>query len=112
MINALPGRPIRNNVSRTLERFHTYLLVVLGVAFIGTGITAIGVVTTSPAAVAVGAEDVESLLRIDAAEIEPVRAAAVRGMAPVVNQEGFYAAFGVKEGDKMYLPPEQRVNIW
>jgi hypothetical protein len=38
MINALPGRPIRNNVSRTLERFHTYLLVVLGVAFIGTGI--------------------------------------------------------------------------
>jgi hypothetical protein len=55
MINALPGRPIRNNVSRTLERFHTYLLVVLGVAFIGTGMTAIGVVTTSPAAVAVGA---------------------------------------------------------
>ena len=55
MINALPGRPIRNNVSRTLERFHTYLLVVLGVAFIGTGITAIGVVTTSPATVAVGA---------------------------------------------------------
>jgi hypothetical protein len=29
--------------------------VVLGVAFIGTGITAIGIVTTSPAAVAVGA---------------------------------------------------------
>jgi hypothetical protein len=55
MINALPGRPIRNNVSRTLERFHTYLLVVLGVAFIGTGITAIGIVTTSPAAVAIGA---------------------------------------------------------
>ena len=55
MINALPGRPIRNNVSRTLERFHTYLLVALGVAFIGTGITAIGIVTTSPAAVAVGA---------------------------------------------------------
>ena len=39
MINAPPGRPIRNNESRTLERFHTYLLVVLGVAFIGTGIT-------------------------------------------------------------------------
>ena len=55
MINAPPGRPIRNNESRTLERFHTYLLVVLGVAFIGTGITAIGIVTTSPAAVGVGA---------------------------------------------------------
>jgi predicted metalloendopeptidase len=30
----------------------------------------------------------------------------------VVNQEGFYAAFGVKEGDKMYLPPGRRVTIW
>lgn len=28
------------------------------------------------------------------------------------NVEGFYSAFGVKEGDKMYLPPEQRVKIW
>jgi predicted metalloendopeptidase len=28
------------------------------------------------------------------------------------NQAAFYEAFGVKEGDKMYLPPEQRVTIW
>jgi predicted metalloendopeptidase len=28
------------------------------------------------------------------------------------NVPGFYSAFGVKEGDKMYLPPEQRVQIW
>ena len=28
------------------------------------------------------------------------------------NQPGFYEAFNVKEGDKMYLPPEQRVTIW
>jgi putative endopeptidase len=28
------------------------------------------------------------------------------------NVEGFYSAFGVKEGDKMYLPPKQRVKIW
>lgn len=28
------------------------------------------------------------------------------------NQPGFYEAFGVKEGDKMYLPPEQRITIW
>jgi putative endopeptidase len=34
----------------------------------------------------------------------------VRGS--VVNQPGFYNAFGVKEGDKMYLPPERRVAIW
>ena len=24
----------------------------------------------------------------------------------------FYAAFGVKEGDKLYLPPDRRVKIW
>jgi putative endopeptidase len=28
------------------------------------------------------------------------------------RQAGFYAAFAVKEGDKMYLPPERRVSIW
>jgi putative endopeptidase len=37
---------------------------------------------------------------------------AVRGTAPLVNQEGFYRAFGVKEGDKMFVPPERRVDIW
>ncbi len=30
----------------------------------------------------------------------------------VVNQLGFYRAFDVKAGDKMYLPPERRVVIW
>ncbi len=43
---------------------------------------------------------------------DPHSPPAVRGTAPVVNQEGFYAAFGVKEGDKMYLPPGRRVTIW
>jgi predicted metalloendopeptidase len=28
------------------------------------------------------------------------------------NQSGFYQTFDVKPGDKMYLPPEQRVSIW
>jgi putative endopeptidase len=28
------------------------------------------------------------------------------------NQAAFYDAFGVKEGDKMYLKPEDRVTIW
>jgi predicted metalloendopeptidase len=28
------------------------------------------------------------------------------------NQPGFYEAFGVKEGDKMYLAPKDRVTIW
>jgi predicted metalloendopeptidase len=28
------------------------------------------------------------------------------------NQSGFYQAFGVKPGDKMYLAPKERVSIW
>jgi predicted metalloendopeptidase len=28
------------------------------------------------------------------------------------NQPAFYEAFGVKEGDKMYLAPKDRVTIW
>ncbi len=43
---------------------------------------------------------------------DPHSPSAVRGTAPVVNQEGFYAAFGVKEGDKMYVPPAKRISIW
>jgi putative endopeptidase len=28
------------------------------------------------------------------------------------NHPAFYEAFGVKAGDKMYLPPKDRVSIW
>ena len=31
---------------------------------------------------------------------------------PAANFDPFYAAFGVKEGDKMYLKPEDRAKIW
>ena len=31
---------------------------------------------------------------------------------PVRNIDAFYEAFGVKPGDAMYVPPEQRVRIW
>jgi putative endopeptidase len=31
---------------------------------------------------------------------------------PVRNIDAFYEAFGVKPGDPMYLPPEQRARIW
>ena len=30
----------------------------------------------------------------------------------VRNVDAWYVAFGVKPGDKLYLPPEQRVHIW
>jgi putative endopeptidase len=32
--------------------------------------------------------------------------------AVVRNFDPWYAAFGVKPGDKLYLPPEERVHIW
>lgn len=35
-----------------------------------------------------------------------------RTWGAAVNQAGFYQAFGVQPGDRMYLPPEQRVVIW
>jgi putative endopeptidase len=53
--------------------------------------------------------DAEAIQRIKA---DPHSPPAVRGTAPLRNQPGFYAAFGVKAGDKMYLPPDQRVSIW
>ena len=35
-----------------------------------------------------------------------------RANVTMMNQPAFYEAFGVKEGDKMYLPPKDRVTIW
>ena len=35
-----------------------------------------------------------------------------RGNGTLKNQPDFYRAFNVKEGDKMYLKPEERVLIW
>ncbi len=35
-----------------------------------------------------------------------------RANGPVRNFDPWYAAFNVKPGDKLYLPPEQRVRIW
>jgi putative endopeptidase len=35
-----------------------------------------------------------------------------RVIGPIRNVDGWYDAFGVKPGDKYYLPPESRVRIW
>ena len=35
-----------------------------------------------------------------------------RGNGPLTNLPEFYEAFGVKEGDKMFVPAEQRAKIW
>jgi len=35
-----------------------------------------------------------------------------RAYVPIINNDAFQQAFNTKPGDKMYLPPEQRVKIW
>jgi putative endopeptidase len=55
------------------------------------------------------AREAETIQRI---KTDPHSPAAVRGLAPLRNQPGFYKAFNLKPGDKMYLAPEQRVSIW
>ena len=44
--------------------------------------------------------------------VDPHSPAEYRVNGTVRNVPAFYAAFGVKEGDKMYLPPDKRVKIW
>ena len=43
---------------------------------------------------------------------DPHSPAQFRGDGALANQPHFYDAFGVKEGDKMYLKPDQRVIMW
>ena len=35
-----------------------------------------------------------------------------RTFAPLQHVDGFYEAFGIQEGDPMWLPPERRVHAW
>jgi predicted metalloendopeptidase len=53
--------------------------------------------------------DNEAIMRIKADPHSPDQ---YRGDLPEMNQAGFYTAFDVKEGDKMYLPPDKRVTMW
>jgi predicted metalloendopeptidase len=51
-------------------------------------------------------------LAIQLTKTDPHSPPHARGDGTLVNQPGFFEAFGVKEGDKMYRSPEQRVIIW
>ena len=55
MINVTPEQPVKSNAPQRLERFHIYLLLVLGVALFGAGIIAVGFAAASAATVGVGA---------------------------------------------------------
>lgn len=45
-------------------------------------------------------------------ETDPHSPSPFRANGSVRNVPEFYKAFDVKEGDKLYLPPEERVKIW
>ena len=43
--------------------------------------------------------------------VQPL-AAVVGAFAPLRNIDAWYAAFGIKEGDPLYIASEDRVRIW
>ena len=45
-------------------------------------------------------------------KVDPHSPGQFRANGTMRNQPGFYRAFGVKQGDKMYLPPKERVLMW
>jgi predicted metalloendopeptidase len=49
---------------------------------------------------------------INQVKTDPHSPGQFRANGTLRNQAAFYEAFGVKEGDKMYLKPEERVTIW
>ncbi|GGC59811.1 M13 family metallopeptidase [Undibacterium terreum] len=55
------------------------------------------------------ARDAETIRLINT---DPHSPAMFRGNGPLTNVPGFYSAFGVKEGDKMFVPEDKRTIIW
>jgi putative endopeptidase len=49
---------------------------------------------------------------INRIKTDPHSPSDIRGTVPERNQASFYEAFDIKPGDKMYLPPDQRVTLW
>ena len=45
-------------------------------------------------------------------KVDPHSPGQFRANGTMRNQPGFYRAFDVKQGDKMYLPPKERVLMW
>ena len=57
-------------------------------------------------------EKIRDNFAIQLIQSDPHSMSVDRVLGALVNQSGFYEAFGVKPGDRMYLPPDQRVTIW
>jgi hypothetical protein len=50
----LLGRPMRNGISQRWKRLHIYFLLILGIGFIGAGISAMGFAVSSLGIISVG----------------------------------------------------------
>ena len=57
-------------------------------------------------------EKIRDVFAIEMLQSDPHAISYDRVIGTLVNQDGFYETFGVKPGDKMYVPPDQRVVIW
>lgn len=49
---------------------------------------------------------------VNQVKTDPHSPAQYRAVGPLVNVDGFYEAFDLKEGDKLFLPKEKRIVIW
>lgn len=49
---------------------------------------------------------------VNQVKTDPHSPAQYRAVGPLVNVDGFYEAFDIKEGDTLFLPKEQRIVIW
>ncbi len=49
---------------------------------------------------------------INQVKTDPHSPAQYRAFAPIINLDAFHEAFGTKEGDKLYVPKENRILIW
>ena len=49
---------------------------------------------------------------VNQVKTDPHAPAQYRAVGPLVNVDGFYEAFDIKAGDKLYLPKEKRIVIW
>ncbi|MFD2599166.1 M13 family metallopeptidase [Sphingobacterium corticis] len=49
---------------------------------------------------------------VNQVKTDPHSPAQYRAFAPIINLDAFHKAFETKEGDKMYVPKENRIVIW
>ena len=57
-------------------------------------------------------DKVRDAARVERLKVDPHSPGQFRANGTLRNQNAFDEAFGVKPGDAMYLPPEQRISLW